>query len=77
MVDPISLLVKKMPNPSLVSGTTVVAIDGAKPLKITEDVQSPGVMLLFDQSGQLTVHDELEDQEMFRVYTYAEERGIE
>ncbi|MCP4888931.1 MAG: hypothetical protein P1U77_02100 [Rubripirellula sp.] len=77
VVDPISLLVKKMPNASLVSGTTVVAIDGAKPLKITEDVQSPGVMLLFDQSGQLTVHDELEDQEMFRVYTYAEERGIE
>jgi hypothetical protein len=77
VVDPISLKVKSLPNPKLISGTTVVDIDGAEPLKITDDVTSPGMMLLFDQSGRLVLRDEAEDQELYRIYSYAEERGVE
>ena len=44
--------------------------------KITGELSSPGMMLLFDQSGKLTVAEEVSDQQMFRTYTYAEERGL-
>ncbi|MEM8669548.1 MAG: hypothetical protein AAGG48_18625 [Planctomycetota bacterium] len=77
VVDPISLKIKKLPNANLYSGTTVVDIDGAKPLGITEDVKSPGLMLLFDQTGKLTVREETDDLELYRIYSYAEERGVE
>jgi len=75
VVDPITLTVKKMPDAELISGTTVVDLEGGSPLAITEELSSPGMMLLFDQSGQLTVTDEVSDQQMFRTFTYAEERG--
>lgn len=75
IVDPITLSVKKLPDAELISGTTIVDIEGGSPLSITEELTSPGMMLLFDQSGQLTVTDEVSDQQMFRTYTYAEERG--
>lgn len=75
VVDPITLSVKKLPDAELVSGTTVVDLDGGAPLKITEDLTSPGIMLLFDQMGELKVADEISDQTMYRIYTYAEERG--
>ncbi len=75
VVDPITLSVKKLPDPELVSGTTVVDVDGGIPLKISDDLKSPGIMLFFDQMGQLKVVNEVGDQEMYRVYTYADERG--
>ncbi len=75
VVDPITLTVKKMPDAELISGTTIVDMEGGTPLSITKELTSPGMMLLFDQSGQLIVADEISDQQMFRAYTYAEERG--
>jgi hypothetical protein len=76
-VDPITLSVKKYPDPELVSGTTIVGLDGGVPLKITEDLNEPGLMLIYDQMGQLKVTSEVDDQEMYRIYTYADERGVE
>ena len=75
VVDPISLKVKKLPDAELVSGTTIVDLDGGRPLSIAEDLTEPGMMLLFDQSGQLIVTDEVGDQESYRIYSYADERG--
>ncbi len=75
VVDPITLTVKKMTDAELVSSTTIVDLEGGTPLAITKDLTAPGMMLLFDQSGELTVADEGTDQHMFRTYTYAEERG--
>ena len=77
VVDPITLSVKKYPDPELVSGTTIVDLDGGVPLKITEDLSEPGLMLIYDQMGQLKVTSEVDDQEMYRIYTYADERGVE
>lgn len=77
VVDPITLSVKKYPEPELVSGTTIVGLDGGVPLKITEDLNEPGLMLIYDQMGQLKVTSEVDDQEMYRIYTYADERGVE
>jgi hypothetical protein len=75
VVDPITLTVKKLPDAELISGTTIVDLDGGTPLSIAEELTAPGLMLLFDQSGQLTVADEVSDQQMFRTFTYADERG--
>ena len=76
VVDPITMSVKKLPEAELVSGTTIVDLEGGSPLSITGELSSPGMMLLFDQSGKLTVAEEVSDQQMFRTYTYAEERGL-
>jgi hypothetical protein len=66
----------KMPEAELISGTTVVGLDGGKPLwKVADGLTQPGLMLLFDQTGKLKVTDEVSDQEFYRIYTYAEERG--
>lgn len=77
VVDPITLKVKKKPDVELISGTTVVDVDGGVPLKIVqgEELKTPGMMLLFDQMGQLRVSDEIGDQESYRIYSYADERG--
>ena len=75
VVDPITLSVKKLPDPELESGTTVVDMDGGVPLKIADDLKSPGVMLFYDQMGQLRLKDRVGDQEMYRIYSYADERG--
>ena len=75
VVDPITLSVKKLPDAELISGTTIVDLEGGTPLSITEELTAPGLMLLFDQSGQLKVADEVSDQQMFRTFTYADERG--
>jgi hypothetical protein len=35
----------------------------------------PGLMLLYDQTGQLKVSNEVADQEFYRIYSYADDRG--
>jgi len=77
VVDPITLKIKKLPDAELFSGTTVVDLDGGAPLKIADGLTEPGLMLLFDQTGQLQVTDEVRDQELYRIYSYADERGEE
>ena len=75
VVDPITMEVKKLPNVEMVSSTTIVDIDGGTPLKITENLTEPGMVLLFDQDGTLHLNDEVSDLEMFRIHSYADERG--
>ncbi len=75
VVDPITLQVKKLPNAELISRTTVVDLDGGSKLAITDDLTEPGIMLLYDNEGSLTVTDDINDQEYYRIYTYAKERG--
>ena len=75
VVDPITLEVKKTPPVEFVSETTIVDIDGGLPLSITEDLTEPGMLLLFDQNGSLHLSDDVSDMEMYRINSYADERG--
>jgi len=75
VVDPITLEVKKTPPVEYVSGTTIVDIDGGLPLVNTEDLTGPGMILLFDQDGSLHLSDDVSDMEMYRINSYADERG--
>ena len=75
VVDPITLEVKKLPDAEIVSGTTVVDLGGAEPLKITDDLKAPSLMLLWDQEGNLSVTSDVADLEYYRTYSYADERG--
>ena len=75
VVDPITMEVKKLPEVDMVSTTTIVDIDGGVPLKIVDDLDEPGMVLLFDQDGTLHLNDEVSDLEMYRIYSYADERG--
>jgi hypothetical protein len=75
VVDPITLDVKKLPDVDLVSETTVVDIDGGRTLAMDPTLTEPGLMLLYDQTGQLKVSNEVADQEFYRIYSYADDRG--
>lgn len=75
VVDPVTLEVKALPNAELISPTTVVDLDGGRKLAISNDLTEPGMMLLYDNDGQLTLADDIDDQEFYRIYTYAKERG--
>ncbi|TWU49393.1 hypothetical protein [Rubripirellula reticaptiva] len=76
VVDPITLEIKKLPDPEFVSSSTVVDLDGGRPLKIASDLTEPGMILMFDQSGQLQLRNEIDDQELFRIETFADEKGL-
>ncbi|MGB7345769.1 MAG: hypothetical protein WBD20_16250 [Pirellulaceae bacterium] len=77
IIDPITLEVKKLESPVIESSATIVDIDGGYPLTIQEgeDMRVPGMMLIFDSNGGLQVHDEAGDQEMYRIRSFANERG--
>ncbi|MGB7329209.1 MAG: hypothetical protein WBD31_30285 [Rubripirellula sp.] len=75
-VDPITLEIKKLPDPEFVSSSTVVDLDGGRPLKIVDELTEPGMILMFDQSGQLQIRDEIDDLELYRIDTFAEEKGL-
>jgi len=77
VVDPITLDVKKVEKPAIESYAAVVDIDGGAPLSIQEgeDMIEPGMMLIFDPTGGLQVHDEVGDQELYRIKSFAKERG--
>ncbi len=77
VVDPITLQVKKLPDAEIISGTTIISLGGGAPLEITEELPEPSMMLLFDQDGTLTVTDSVDDLELYRIYSYADERGEE
>ncbi len=77
VVDPITLEVKKLPDAEIITSTTVIDLDGGQPLEISagEEMIQPALMLLFDNEGRLTVSDETSDQELYRIHSYADERG--
>ncbi len=61
----------------LYSSTTVIGIVGGDELTIVEDGEliTPGVFLIYDQNGELVVTEEVNDQESYRIHSFAEERG--
>ncbi len=78
IIDPISLSVKKTPETEVLSGTTIVDLAGGRPLGLDEEeeLKQPGLMLLYDENGELRVESEVEDQEKYRIYSFADERGL-
>ena len=77
VIDPLTLEIKKLPDAEITSGTTVIDLNGGKPLEITEgeELTEPARMLLFDEkTGALTVSGEVSDHESYRIYSYADER---
>jgi hypothetical protein len=78
IIDPISLAVKKTPETEVLSGTTIVDLAGGRPLGLDEEeeLKQPGMMLLYDETGELRVESEVEDQEKYRIYSFADERGL-
>ncbi|WP_404309254.1 hypothetical protein [Neorhodopirellula lusitana] len=77
LIDPITLSIKKAPDTKVLSGTTVVDIQGGRSLDMddSDKLKSPGMMLLFDESGGLKLKSEVGDQESYRIYSFADERG--
>ncbi|MFK8112341.1 MAG: hypothetical protein AB8B91_09070 [Rubripirellula sp.] len=75
VVDPITLKVKKLPDAEIVSGTTIVSLDGGSKLQITDDLTEPGMMLMFNPLGGLKVTDDIDGQEFYRIYNYSDEKG--
>ena len=79
VLDPISLEVKKLPDAKVESGSTVIDLDGGHPLAIAEGegMTEPGMMLFYDAAtGQLKVTSELSEQRKYRIYSYADDRGL-
>ncbi len=75
IVDQLNMEVKKLPDAELVSGTTIVDLDGGAELSIADGLTAPGMMLLFESDGSLSVADDIGDQEFYRIHSYADERG--
>lgn len=74
IVDPIALEVRKLPNPEFKSNSIIVDLDGGRELKIAEDLTEPSLVLLFDSSGQLRLSDDVNDQEFYRIKSFAAEK---
>lgn len=74
IVDPVALQVRKLPNPEFVSNSIVVDLAGGRELKITDELTEPGMVLLFDQTGQLSLSDDIGDQEFYRIKSFADEK---
>jgi hypothetical protein len=74
VIDPITNEIKKVTDYELKSSLSVVDLDGGVPLEMSEDLTSPGQMLLFDSTGKLSVSNDIDDQRSFRVYSFAKEK---
>lgn len=78
IIDPISLQVKKVPDAQALSGSTVIDLEGGRSLEIADKdaLVQPGMMLIYDEFGGLRVSSEVDDQERYRIYSFAKERGL-
>ncbi|MCO8121555.1 hypothetical protein NHH03_07395 [Stieleria sp. TO1_6] len=78
VVDPITLEVKKLENAKIDSSATVVDIEGGLPMAITDDetITEPGMFLIMNSDGSLSVHGSVDEQRQFRIKSFAEERGL-
>ena len=79
VIDPITMAVKTLPDAKAQSGSTVIDLDGGQPLGIFEGdhMTEPGMMLLYDATtGRLKVSGELAEQRRYRVYSFADDRGL-
>lgn len=70
VVDPIALEMVELEDAKVVSHATVIDISGGAALEITEDLKQPGMMLLYDDSGDLEVADEVQDLELYNIYSF-------
>ena len=80
VVDPITLEVKKVEGYNLRSSATVIDVLGGDLIELHQDegefpMQSPGAILIFDENGKLKVHDEADEIELYRIRSFADERG--
>ncbi len=75
--DPLSHVVKKLPDAEVNTEAVVLDISGGNSLAISEDESQtvPSMMLLFDVEGGLRVVDEVTSQQGYRMYSFADERG--
>lgn len=79
LIDPIKLEIKKVEDATVLSGTTIIDINGGRMLSVIEEdeeLTEPGWVLLFDESGGLRVESEVQDQFEYRIYSFAEDRGL-
>ncbi len=79
LIDPINLTIKKVEDATVLSETTIIDINGGRPLRVVEEneeLTEPGWVLMFDESGGLRVESEVRDQQEYRIYSFAEERGL-
>lgn len=80
LIDPINLNIKKVEDAKVLSGTTIIDINGGRPLSVveeeSEELTEPGWVLMFDENGGLRVESEVRDQHEYRIYSFAKERGL-
>lgn len=77
VIDPVSLEIKKVEGEAarVNNLTTVVDISGADPMANDDELKSPGNVLLMNTDGSIHVRDDVDDQRLYRIYSFAEERG--
>ena len=83
VVDPISFEVKKIveepKKPVVIRSTaTIIDIEGGLPLEFVEEDEmvEPGMFLMMDSSGKLQVRDSIDEQRVYRIQSFAKERGL-
>lgn len=78
IVDPVTKLVKKLKGYKMNDAIAVVDVRGGENLAHNDDrldrLTFSGEMLLFRNDGSLAVSDELDDQDDFRMFTFADEK---
>jgi len=75
--DPLSQMVKKLPNADINTEMVVLDLEGGQPLAIStgETQTEPSLILLFSADGGLQVSDEVTTQHGYRLYSFADDRG--
>ncbi|MEO1527788.1 MAG: hypothetical protein AAFX06_20350, partial [Planctomycetota bacterium] len=83
LVDPITYEVRKLEGTeeepiTIRSTATIIDIDGGAPLEFVEEDEmvEPGLFLMMDSSGKLQVRDSIEEQRVYRIQSFAKERGL-
>lgn len=78
IVDPVTKDVKKLKGYKMNEAIAVVDVRGGENLAHNDDrsdrLTFSGEMLLFRNDGTLAVSDELDDQDSFRMFTFADEK---
>ena len=79
VIDPITLEVKKTGEKTVSSSATIIDVEGGLPLDIVEDdpdMTEPGMFLMIDSMGNLKLRDEAQEQHLYRIKSFAEDRGL-
>ncbi|OYP33140.1 hypothetical protein [Rhodopirellula sp. MGV] len=79
VVDPITLEIKKTGEMVIESAATIIDLEGGVQMPIVKDdeeMTTPGMILMVDSDGKLVVRDSVEEQRIYRIKSYAKERGL-